>query len=93
MGTRTVVYFESMPEVGVYLHWGDLDAAKEIVKRTKEYARSPGEHPTYSFARFCEQAIIESGSGISTGIGIGPIDVLDDTYLVSIGDNWEVNVK
>lgn len=90
MGNRTVVVMKSMPEVGIYLHWGMPADVEGIVDKAKEYARSPGDDPQYSFARLCEQAIEWAGAEQETGIGIGLVRNMDQSHLVTIGDNWEI---
>ena len=89
MGNRAVITFESMPEVGIYLHWnGGPESVLAFIEITRQRgARAPKGDSHYAFARLT-QTIAEFFS--TTGdyvcsVGVGPTSQLD----VDNGDNGQ----
>lgn len=98
MGNRAVIAYESMPEVGIYVHWnGGLESILAFLEETrKRGARTPGGDKTYSLARLC-QTIIEffsSDGDYQNNVGIGLLSALDcdnhDNGLYWIGEDWKI---
>jgi len=100
MGNRAVIAFESMPEIGIYLHWnGGPESVLAFIECTKTHARGTGRNGdnTYAFARLIQTAANFLGVTGETSIGVGPLDKLDtdnyDNGLYWIGDDWEVTKR
>lgn len=101
MGNRAVIAFESMPEVGIYVHWnGGPESVLAFLEETElRGARSPGSDPSYSFARLVQTIAEYFTRGgerpeYATSIGVGPLAQLDtnngDNGTYWIGDNWGI---
>ena len=93
MGARSIVVYESQPEICVYFHWIDqIDQIRKIVESAKIAARSPGSDPSYSLAAFIHVAtnmVYASQKGEKLSIGVGLTADFDEKTFV-IGPNWEV---
>lgn len=93
MGNRAVVALESMPQVGIYLHWngGPESISAFLTECIVRQYRTPASDPTYALAGLVKviQDMTEY-NGLS--VGIGPLDQLDcdnfDNGLYWIGDDF-----
>lgn len=100
MGNRAVIALESMPTVGIYVHWNggeeSVEAFLEEAKRRK--LRSPESDPTYAFGRLVQLIgdFFSQGEEPSyeTSLGVGPLDMLDadngDNGTYWIADDWTI---
>ena len=99
MGNRAVIQFESMPEVGIYLHWnGGPESVLAFLHETRDRGGRSGD-TQYAFAALVGVItdLLHERSGNShdlSSVGVGPIDSLDqnnyDNGVFVIDDNWRV---
>ena len=94
MGNRAVIAFESMPSIGVYVHWnGGVESVLAFLEAAKQRGRTPGGDPTYALA--CLVRVIGEFFGRGgDSVGVGPLEILDtdnwDNGLYWVGSNWEI---
>lgn len=105
MGNRAVFVLESMPTVGIYVHWnGGPESVLAFIEATKQRkARSPGSDPTYCFARLVQTTADYFNRGTImtnaelTSVGVGPLDQLDtdngDNGVYWIADDWSISKR
>jgi len=102
VGNRAVIILESMPSVGVYVHWnGGPESVLAFLEATRRRgSRSPAGDATYAFARLVQTIAdyFERGDGEGRGllsVGAGPVELLDtdngDNGTYVIGDDWEIS--
>lgn len=98
MGNRAVIVFESMPTVGIYLHWnGGPESVLAFLEATKRRgARSPDDDATYGFARLVQTIadFMSQDGDYELSIGVGPLALLDtdngDNGTYWVGPDWKV---
>lgn len=99
MGNRAVIALESMPEVGIYVHWnGGLESVLAFLEATKQRgARSPGADGPYAFGRLAQTTadFFHRSDGELISFGVGPLDRIDcdnhDNGLYWIGNDWTIS--
>ena len=95
MGNRAVIALESMPEIGIYVHWnGEIESVQAFIEATKRRgARNPGGDSTYALARLV-QTIADHFGDTGCSVGVGPMDQLDcdnyDNGVYWVGDDWKI---
>ena len=94
MGNRAVIAYESMPQIGIYVHWnGGPESVLAFLEDAKSFGRAPGGNSTYSFASLLYSITGYLGKG-GCSVGVGPLNKLDcdnyDNGLYWIGDDWTI---
>ena len=96
MGNRAVIAFESMPSIGIYVHWnGGEESVLAFLEATKRRGARAGD-TTYGFARLTQTIGDYFCRGKETellSVGVGPMDRLDtegDNGTYWIGDDFDI---
>ena len=98
MGNRAVIILESMPAIGIYLHWnGGPESVLAFLEATRlRGARSPKSDDTYCLARLTQTIgeFMSQDGDYQHSLGIGPVGQLDmdnmDNGTYYVGDAWEI---
>lgn len=101
MGNRAVIAFESMPEIGIYVHWnGGPESVMAFLDATRERGAPTGV-PSYAFAAlvstitaFLYQPNMFGMEPEINSVGVGPLSQLDtdnyDNGLYWIGPTLQI---